>query len=321
MKVLEKFQTPVLFLAIIAGLLLGYVPVAERHAESLVMPFLFAMLFGVFLNTPVRDFRQAAGNVKFTLTAAAINFIWTPLLVIGLGMVFLADSPMMQIGFLMLMVTPCTDWYLVFTGVAKGNVTLSATVLPVNLVLQVVLLPVYLYLAAGVSGSIRMGEVLSGIFFILVVPFVLAQLTRVILAKRSAASTQAKVADTFASLQTLFLALAILSMFAAKGNSLLANLGTVSKLIVPILLFYAVNFVLAQLVGKLYRYRYEETASLTLTTIAKNSPMTLGIALLAFPDEPVIHLIMLIEPLIELPVMLLISKGLLRLRERQAAAG
>lgn len=321
MKVLEKFQTPVLFLAIIAGLLLGYVPVAERHAESLVMPFLFAMLFGVFLNTPVQDFRQAAANVKFTLTAVAINFLWTPLLVIGLGMVFLADSPMMQIGFLMLMVTPCTDWYLVFTGVAKGNVPLSATVLPVNLVLQVVLLPVYLYLAAGVSGSIRMSEVLSGIFFILVLPFVLAQLTRGILAKRSAASTQAKVADTFASLQTLFLALAILSMFAAKGNSLLANLGTVSKLIVPILLFYAVNFVLAQLVGKLYRYRYEETASLTLTTIAKNSPMTLGIALLAFPDEPVIHLIMLIEPLIELPVMMLISKGLLRLRNRQAAAG
>ena len=321
MKVLEKFQTPVLFLAIVAGLLLGYVPVAERHAESLVMPFLLVMLFGVFLNTPVQDFRQAAANVKFTLTAVAINFVWTPLLVIGLGMVFLADSPMMQIGFLMLMVTPCTDWYLVFTGVAKGNVPLSATVLPVNLVLQVVLLPVYLYLAAGVSGSIRMGEVLSGIFFILVVPFVLAQLTRVILAKWSAASKQAKVADTFASLQTLFLALAILSMFAAKGNSLLANLGTVSKLIVPILLFYAVNFVLAQLVGKLYRYRYEETASLTLTTIAKNSPMTLGIALLAFPDEPVIHLIMLIEPLIELPVMMLISKGLLRLRERQAAAG
>jgi hypothetical protein len=30
----------------------------------------------------------------------------------------------------MLMVTPCTDWYLIFTGIAKGNVALSTAILP-----------------------------------------------------------------------------------------------------------------------------------------------------------------------------------------------
>ncbi len=46
----------------------------------------------------------------------------------------------------MLMVTPCTDWYLIFTEIAKGNVALSTAILPVNLILQVLLLPIYLFL-------------------------------------------------------------------------------------------------------------------------------------------------------------------------------
>ncbi len=45
----------------------------------------------------------------------------------------------------MLMVTPCTDWYLLFTGIARGNVPLSASILPMNLILQLALLPLYLF--------------------------------------------------------------------------------------------------------------------------------------------------------------------------------
>ena len=47
---------------------------------------------------------------------------------------------------------------------------------------------------------------------------------------------------------------------------------------------------------------------LTLTTITKNSPMNLGVALMTFPSKPIIHLIMLLKPLIELPTMMLITR-------------
>ena len=106
-------------------------------------------------------------------------------------------------------------------------------------------------------------------------------------------------------------------MFASKGSNLLSNINIVAKLIIPILLFYVINFVLAQAIGKIFKYNYENTASLTLTTIAKNSPMTLGVALMAFPNEPIIHLIMLLEPLIELPTMMLITRLLLLIKKKQ----
>lgn len=314
---LEKLQSLILFIAIVIGVLLGNISLIERYAESLVTPFLFIMLFGVFLNIPIQDLKNSFSNIKFSITTVLINFVWTPLMVILLGKVFLTDSSIMQIGFLMLMVTPCTDWYLIFTGIAKGNVPLSATVLPVNLILQIVLLPVYLYIAGGISGSVNINELLLSILYMLILPFALAQIAKIFIRKINGEKRQQKLLNFFSSLQTILLSFAIMFMFASKGSNLLSNINIVAKLIIPILLFYVINFVLAQAIGKIFKYNYENTASLTLTTIAKNSPMTLGVALMAFPNEPIIHLIMLLEPLIELPTMMLITRLLLLIKKKQ----
>ena len=317
MNKLGKLQSLILFIAIVIGILLGNISLIERYAESLVTPFLFIMLFGVFLNTPIQDLKNSFSNIKFSITTVLINFVWTPLIVILLGKVFLTDSSIMQIGFLMLMVTPCTDWYLIFTGIAKGNVPLSATVLPVNLILQIVLLPVYLYIAGGISGSVNINELLLSILYMLILPFALAQIAKIFIRKINSEKRQQKLLNFFSSLQTILLSFAIMFTFSSKGSNLLSNINIVAKLIIPILLFYVINFVLAQAIGKIFKYNYENTASLTLTTIAKNSPMTLGVALMAFPNEPIIHLIMLLEPLIELPTMMLITRLLLLIKKKQ----
>lgn len=317
MSKLDKYQTLILIVSIILGLLLGQFSWVEMYAENLVTPSLFVMLFGVFLNIPLKNYNIAFTNIKFSATAVLINFVWTPILIWGLGNIFLSASPIMQIGLIMLMVTPCTDWYLIFTGMVKGNVPLSATILPINLVLQVVLLPVYLFIFGGASGTVNINELLFSILVMLIIPFTLAQIGKVVLEKIEKEATKKKISKCFSSSQTILLCLAIMAMFASKGGSLFSNLNIVIVLLLPIVLFYIINFILAQLISKTFKYSYEDTASLTLTTIAKNSPMTLGVALMAFPNEPIIHLIMLIEPLIELPAMMIITRILLLIKKRQ----
>jgi len=99
------------------------------------------MLYGLFLAIPLKGLKNAFKNIKFLSTNIIINFLWTPLLAWGLGAIFLSDHPALWLGFILLLVTPCTDWYLIFTSIAKGNMSLSTSVLPVNLILQVILLP------------------------------------------------------------------------------------------------------------------------------------------------------------------------------------
>ena len=96
--------------------------------------------------------------------------------------------------------------------------------------------------------------------------------------------------------------------FSSKGSNLLSNINIVAKLII---LFYVINFVLSKAIGKIFKYNYENTTMLILTTITKNSPMNLGIALMTFPSKPIIHLIMLLKPLIELSTIMIITRFLL----------
>ena len=59
---------------------------------------------------------------------------------------------------------------------------------------------------------------------------------------------------------------------------------------------------------------YKDTVSLSLTTLARNSPVALAIAVTAFPDEPLIALALVIE-LIELPVLACVSQVLLLIKK------
>ena len=313
MNVFEKFQTIIILSAVGIGLLLGQVAFFEAYAESFIIPFLLLMLYGLFLAIPLQRLKDAFNNQKFFSTSTIINFVWTPVLAWGLGAVFLADHPALWIGFIMLMVTPCTDWYLMFTSIAKGNVPLSTSVLPINLILQVVLLPVYLFIFAGTIEPIPLATIGESIVLVLVIPFALAHLTRYVMRKREAFLNK-KLVPFFAMAQIFFLSMAIMAMFASQGKYLINNLEVISVLLIPVLLFFVVNFLLAQSVGKALKFSYEDTVSLSLTVIARNSPVSLAIAVIAFPDQPLIALALVIGPLIELPILALASQLLLSLK-------
>lgn len=314
MNILGKFQTIIIFAALIFGLLFGQVAIISDNASHFVVPFLFAMLFGVFLGKPLKDFTKGFSNFRFTRLTLLINFIWTPLLAYFLGAIFLNQEPALWIGFVMLMVTPCTDWYIVFTNIARGNVPLSASILPLNLVLQLILLPVYLLLFFGASGTFDTGMLIESIVCIVLLPFIPAQIVRYLLSKWN--SIERPVISFFTSAQIIFLSLAIFCMFASQGRYLLDNLMVVLILFIPILLFFIINFLLVRVVAKIAKLAYGECTSLCLTTLARNSPIALAIAVVAFPNEPLIALTLVIGPLIELPVLAIVSQVLLFIKER-----
>ena len=56
--ILEKFQTLIILLAVGSGILLGQIGVIERYAETLVVPFLFLMLYGLFLTIPLHQLKR-----------------------------------------------------------------------------------------------------------------------------------------------------------------------------------------------------------------------------------------------------------------------
>ena len=80
-----------------------------------------------------------------------------------------------------LMVIPCTDWYLIFTGIAKGNVALGSSILPLNLILQLLLLPVYILLIGKTSVDIDMISLGRGVLISLMIPLIFSIIIRKLL--------------------------------------------------------------------------------------------------------------------------------------------
>ncbi|MFK3938114.1 arsenic resistance protein [Alkalihalobacillus sp. NPDC078783] len=314
MNKLEKFQTILIVLSIILGLSVGQVPIIAQHSEGLILPFLLVMLYGLFLTIPFHELKKAFGHLPFLGTSLGMNFIWTPILAWGLGYLFLSDHPALWVGFIMLMVTPCTDWYLIFTSIAKGNVTLAASVLPVNLILQVLLLPMYLWIFAGTEGAISLETIIESVVLVFILPFTLAQLTRFLFKQRQAI-IEKRLVPFFSSSQLVWLCLAIVAMFASQGTYLWTNLDVLFLLFIPILLYFLINAVLGNYVAGWLKMNQKDTVSLLFTTLARNSPVALAVAITAFPDQPFIALALVIGPLIELPVLALIAQLLLRMKK------
>ncbi|MEW9501035.1 arsenic resistance protein [Jeotgalibacillus marinus] len=311
MNLVEKLYPLWIIMAVGVGVLLGGVSSVQRIALEFVTPLLIAMLFFAFLQIPMMQIRQGFSHRRFVWSSVTLNFVVTPLLAWGLAALFLADYPALWIGFIMLMVTPCTDWYIIFTQMAKGNVGLSMSILPLNLVMQLILLPLYFYLFTSTTGLVEMSFVLESIVFVLFLPFILALIVKRLFKRNQHLLVKVGGAPIF------FLCLTIVAMFASQGTLLFNNQYLLGRLLAVILLFFVLMFIIGRLTGRWLRFSNADKASLNMTTLARNSPIALAIALTAFPNEPLIAFVLIIAPLIELPVLSVVAFAIALLDRRE----
>ena len=312
MDLTEKLEPVFIFTSILLGLLLNNVEVINRISPSLITIFLVMMLFALFMDIPVNKIGESFSNTRFTATSLVINFMWTPLLGYFLSSLLLNGNLDLMIGFLMLILTPCTDWYLIFTKMAKGNLALSMSLLPINLVLQLILLPVYLLVFFSSTHTLELSNLLYSLIVFIVLPFIMAQIVKILLKGKPSLE---KITSVLGRCQTPFLCVAIFALFNTESSVLLENMDKITVLFIPVLLFFAINFIVDYVVSMKLQFTYENYVSLTFTTLARNSPLALAIAVSSFPNNELIAIALVIGPLIELPVLYIISKITLKIKE------
>ena len=304
MDLTEKLEPIIIISSVLVGLMFSKVEFIAQNTDYMITFFLCMMLFGLFMEVPLGELKNSFKNTKFSLTSLVINFIWTPLFGYFLATLFLKGNIDVMIGFFMLILTPCTDWYLVFTKMAKGDLTLSLSILPMNLILQIILLPIYLLIFFSSGNAMDYTQLAQSILIVIVIPFIAAQIVKYLLKN----DLKEKIRGLFASLEIWFLALAVFCIFASQGKLLLDNLESVVTIFVPLVIFFATNTTIDLLLSEKVNFTYQEYASLTMTTLARNSPLALAIAINSFPGHELIAISLVIGPLIELPVLYAVSR-------------
>ncbi|WP_018174121.1 arsenic resistance protein [Thioalkalivibrio sp. ALJ9] len=146
---LERLQVWVCLAAIVLGLVLASLwPGLGEGLTAWVWIALGLLLFVTFAQIPWEAIRLAFNDRRFLVAALVGNFVLVPLLLIAL-LPMAPDDPAIRLGILLVLLMPCTDWFIAFARQGGGDSACAAAFAPVSLAAQFLMLPVYLALILG----------------------------------------------------------------------------------------------------------------------------------------------------------------------------
>jgi ACR3 family arsenite efflux pump ArsB len=148
-ETLERHQVWIYLAAILFGLVVGTLSADIAGAfETLLWPTLGLLLFATFTQVPLVHLPRAVRDRRFLAAILIGNFALVPLLVCAL-IVFLPDDPALRLGVLLVLLVPCMDWFITFTHLGRGDAVRATAATPILLLVQIALLPVFLWLFLG----------------------------------------------------------------------------------------------------------------------------------------------------------------------------
>lgn len=267
-------------LAMLAGLLFGQLtdPAFLRMA---ILPLTFLMVYPMMVTMNFKEL-FTPGGAKLHGVAQAINFILLPAIGYGMGVLFFADQPMVRLALLLTALLPTSGMTISWTGFAKGNVPAAVKMTVVGLIAGSLLAPVYLKVLLGAVIDIPVLQVFLQIALIVFLPLVLGALTQHwLIARHGAPQFHQKLKPKFPPISTLGVLGIVFVSMALKSQDIFANPALLASLLLPLILIYALNFVISTLVGKALFPRGDAIA-LVYGTVMRNLSIALAIAMGVF---------------------------------------
>lgn len=267
---------------LVLGLLTGMLFPVEQ-LSVLIAPLTLLMVYPMMVGLrPKQLLESGHGSVQFW--AMFINFLVIPFIAFGLGRVFFADRPELALGLLLTALLPTSGMTISWTGFAKGNVPAAIKLTIVGLFLGSFLTPFYVHLLLGAELPMKVGLVFQQILMFVAIPLVAGQLTRSVLVRRYGQATfQKEIGPNFPVLSTLGVLGIVFVAMALQAKNLMQSPALVLYIFVPLLLLYAINYVISTFVAR-KAMRRENGIALVYGTVMRNLSIALALSMTAFGE-------------------------------------
>ncbi|MDX1354914.1 MAG: arsenic resistance protein [Halomonas venusta] len=280
---LERQQSWVYLGFICLGLMMGLIaPLLASSLEQLLWPLLGILLYATFTQIPLLHIKQSVTDKRFMAALLIGNFIIIPtllgLLVLGVSVLGLPLSPPVIAGVLLVLLMPCTDWFITFTHLGKGDAARAVAATPLLLLIQMAALPVYLWLFLGGEWFLLTfsTDLLSAFAGLILLPLSLAWLTE-LAAKRSSAIKRS--VGCLIYLPVPLLALVVFIIAASQVNSVLGLSHVLWQVVFIFIGFLVIAGLLGKTLGSLFKLPPASARTLAFSFGTRNSFVMLPIAL------------------------------------------
>lgn len=296
--VLERRQVWIYLLAIIGGLLAGSVwPGIAPTFEALLWPVLVALLYATFVQVPLLHLRDAFRDHRFVAAMLTGNFILLPALACLLVQC-LPPDPVVRLGVLLVLLVPCTDWFITFSQLGGGNVPRAIAVTPINLLVQLLLLPFYLWLMLGSGPVAGLGltEVWPALL-VVILPLIAAAVSERWIEARP---ERARVRDRLAWWPVPLLALVVFLIAGAQVSAVRDALGLFPVVVPLFVAFLLLAALIAKALASLMALPTDHGRTLAFSLGTRNSFVVLPFALSLPAGWEVAAVVIVVQSLVEL---------------------
>lgn len=187
------------------------------------------------------------------------------------------------LGFLLVMVVPCSSMSIAYTGLAEGNLELATVTVALSFVLAVFAVPLWMMLfASQYQIAVPLRDMLLSILTVLIAPMILGYLTRMALVRRLGEKKFLRLQPLFPSLSLIAMYAIVFLIFFAKATMIMDQWTTVLLLLVPNALFIAITLVVVTWLNRRLGLSYRDHMAVVFASTGKNNGTAIAIATTAF---------------------------------------